>query len=63
VRTVLVGGEVVLKDGAPVHLDPAGAMERLAEAQMRMLKDSEKHDYAGRPAEQIAPLSLPLSSG
>lgn len=63
VRTVLVNGEVVLRDGTPVHLDPAGAMERLAEAQMRMLKDSEKHDYAGRPAEQIAPLSLPLSSG
>jgi cytosine/adenosine deaminase-related metal-dependent hydrolase len=63
VRTVLVNGEVVLEDGVPVHLDPAGAMERLAEAQSRMLKDSEKHDYAGRPAEQIAPLSLPLSSG
>ena len=63
VRTVLVNGEVVLRDGAPVHLDPAAAMERLAEAQMRMLKDSEKHDYAGRPAEQIAPLSLPVTSG
>ncbi len=63
VRTVLVNGEVVLDEGAPVHLDPAVAMERLAEAQARMLQDSVKHDYAGRPAEQIAPLSLPLSSG
>lgn len=63
VRTVLVSGEVVLRDGAPVHLDPAAAMERLAEAQMRMLKDSAKHDYAGRSAEQIAPLSLPVTSG
>ena len=60
VRTVLVNGEVVLQDGAPVHLDPAAAMERLAEAQARMLEDSVKHDYAGREAEQIAPLSLPL---
>ena len=51
VRTVLVNGEVVLQDGAPVHLDPAAAMERLAEAQARMLEDSVKHDYAGREAE------------
>ena len=60
VRTVLVNGEVVLQEGAPVHLDPAAAMERLAEAQARMLEDSVKHDYAGREAEQIAPLSLPI---
>ena len=60
VRTVLVNGEVVLQDGAPVHLDPAAAMERLAEAQARMLEDSVKHDYAGREADQIAPLSLPI---
>jgi 5-methylthioadenosine/S-adenosylhomocysteine deaminase len=60
VRTVLVNGDVVLSEGTPVHLDPAGAVERLAEAQARMLKDSVKHDYAGREAEQIAPLSLPI---
>jgi len=60
VRTVLVNGEVVLQDGAPLHLDPAAAMERLAEAQARMLKDSVKLDYLGRPAEEIAPLSLPI---
>ncbi|MBM3648205.1 MAG: amidohydrolase family protein [Alphaproteobacteria bacterium] len=58
VRTVLVGGEIVLADGAPLNLDPAGAMERLAEAQAQMLRDTVKHDYAGRPAERIAPLSL-----
>ena len=60
VRTVLVNGEVVLEDGTPIHLDPAAAMERLAEAQARMLKDSVKLDYLGRPAEAIAPLSLPI---
>jgi 5-methylthioadenosine/S-adenosylhomocysteine deaminase len=60
VEMVLVNGEVVLDEGAPVHLDPAAAMERLAEAQARMLRDSVKHDYAGRQAEQIAPLSLPI---
>ncbi|MGD9880367.1 MAG: amidohydrolase family protein [Reyranella sp.] len=60
VRTVLVGGEVVLQDGAPLHLDPAAAMERLAEAQARMLRDAPNRDYAHRPAEEIAPLSLPV---
>jgi hypothetical protein len=60
VRTVLVNGEIVLEDGAPIHLDPAAAMERLAEAQARMLKDSVKRDYRGRSADEIAPLSLPL---
>ena len=58
VRTVLVDGEVVLRDGNPVHLDPAAAMERVAEAQARMLRDSVKHDYLGREGQVIAPLSL-----
>jgi hypothetical protein len=60
VRTVLVGGEVVLDDGEPLHLDSAAASERLAEAQARMLRDTSKLDYAGRTAEQIAPLALPV---
>lgn len=55
---VLVDGEIVLKDGNPVHLDPATAMELLAEAQARMLRDSTKYDYLGRDGETIAPLSL-----
>ena len=46
VRTVLVGGEVVLQDGQPVHLDPKAAMETLAEAQARMIRDTPKIDYA-----------------
>lgn len=61
VRTVLVDGEVVLKEGSPVHLDPAAAMERVAEAQARMIRDSVKIDYANRPGEQISPLSLPIA--
>ena len=60
VRTVLVDGEMVLKDGNPVHLDPAAAMARVAEAQARMLRDSTKHDYLGRDGETIAPLSLEI---
>ena len=61
VRTVLVDGEIVLKEGAPVHLDPAAAMERVAEAQARMLRDSVKIDYANRPGDEISPLSLPMA--
>lgn len=60
VRTVLVDGEMVLKDGNPVHLDPATAMARVAEAQARMLRDSTRHDYLGRDGEAIAPLSLEI---
>lgn len=61
VRTVLVDGEIVLQEGAPVHLDPVAAMERVAEAQARMLRDSVKIDYANRPGDQISPLSLPMA--
>lgn len=61
VRTVIVDGEVVLKDGDPVHLDPKAAMERLAEAQARMLRDSVKLDYAQRPGDEISPLSLRIA--
>ncbi|HZQ00203.1 MAG TPA: amidohydrolase family protein [Reyranella sp.] len=60
VRTVLVDGEVVLRDGEPVHLDPKAAMEKVAEAQARMIRDAAKIDYARRPGEQISPLSLPV---
>lgn len=60
VRTVLVDGEIVLEHGEPVHLDPKAAMEALAEAQARMIRDTVKIDYAQRPGDQISPLSLPI---
>lgn len=60
VRTVLVDGEVVLKDSEPVHLDPKAAMEKLAEAQARMIKDAPKIDHAKRPGDEISPLSLEI---
>jgi hypothetical protein len=56
VHTVLVDGEVVLKDGEPVHLDAKAAMAKLAEAQARMIRDAPKIDYAQRPGDQISPL-------
>jgi len=57
---VLVDGEVVLANGEPVHLDPKAAMEKVAEAQARMIRDAPTIDYAQRPGDQIAPLSLPV---
>ena len=60
VRTVLVDGEVVLKDGEPVHLDARVAMAKLAEAQARMIRDAPKIDYAQRPGDTISPLSLEI---
>ena len=48
------------RNAIPLHLDSAAAMERLAEAQARMLRDSPKHDYLGRDGETIAPLSLEI---
>ena len=60
VRTVLVDGEIVVTDGEPVHLDSKAAMEKLAEAQARMIRDSVKIDYAQRPGDQISPLSLEI---
>src|SRR5258708_16055630 len=60
VRTVLVDGEVVVKDGEPVHLDSKAAMEQVAEAQARMIRDAPKIDYAQRAGDEISPLSLKL---
>jgi 5-methylthioadenosine/S-adenosylhomocysteine deaminase len=60
VKTVLIGGEVVLANGEPLHLDPKAAMEKLAEAQARMIQNTPKIDYAQRPGDQISPLSLPM---
>ena len=56
-----VDGEKVVADGRAVHLQPVEAAGRLAEAQARMIADVPSHDYAGRSADQIAPLSLPLA--
>jgi cytosine/adenosine deaminase-related metal-dependent hydrolase len=61
VRTVLVDGRIVLRDGRPVGLDPEDAAAQLADSQARMLRDAGRLDYRGRDGDQIAPLSLPLA--
>ena len=58
VVTVLVDGETVVENGSVCHLDMADAAGRLEEAQQRMLKDVPNHDFLGRSAEQITPLSM-----
>jgi hypothetical protein len=44
-------------------LDRAGAGERLAAAQVRMMAAVPGRDYRGRTADEITPLSLPLLEG
>jgi len=61
VRDVFVDGRQVVADGAVLTLDRAAALDRLDEAQARMCAGVPRHDYAGRTAEEIAPLSLPLT--
>ena len=60
VRTVLVDGEIVLANGEPMHLDAKAAMEKMAEAQARMIRDAAGIDYAQRAGDEISPLSLEI---
>ena len=60
VRDVYIDGERVVADGVVLTLDRADAAGRLAEAQARMLSGAPQHDHAGRTADEISPLSLPL---
>jgi hypothetical protein len=41
-------------------MDHAAALEAVAEGQQRMLRDAPLRDWAGRTAEEISPLSLPM---
>ncbi|MDP6345988.1 MAG: amidohydrolase family protein, partial [Alphaproteobacteria bacterium] len=59
VRDVYVDGRQVVAGGRVLTLDRAEAAGRLAEAQARMERDVPNHDYAGRTAQEISPLSLP----
>jgi hypothetical protein len=41
-------------------LDHAAALAAVAEGQQRMLRDASSRDWAGRTAEEISPLCLPM---
>jgi 5-methylthioadenosine/S-adenosylhomocysteine deaminase len=60
VRDVYVDGIRVVASRQVLTLNRAEAAGRLQEAQRRMLDAVPAHDFAGRSAEEIAPLSLPL---
>ena len=60
VKDVYVDGIKVVEDGKTLNLDPDTAVGILAEAQQRMERDCPNRDFAGRPASEIAPLSLDL---
>jgi 5-methylthioadenosine/S-adenosylhomocysteine deaminase len=60
VRDVYVDGRPVVQARRVLTLDRATAAAHLAEAQERMLAEVPRHDYRGRGAEEITPLSLPL---
>jgi cytosine/adenosine deaminase-related metal-dependent hydrolase len=61
VRHVYVDGVRVVDDRRVLTLDRAAAVERLEAAQRRMLDAVPSRDHAGRTADRIAPLSLPLA--
>ena len=60
VRDVYIDGRQVVADGTVLTLDRAAAAGRLAEAQARMLSATPQHDWKGRGAEEVSPLSLPV---
>jgi cytosine/adenosine deaminase-related metal-dependent hydrolase len=60
VRDVYVDGIRVVASRQVLTLNRAEAAGRLQEAQHRMLDAVPAHDFAGRSADEIAPLSLPL---
>jgi len=58
VHAVYVDGNKVVENRRVLTLDHAGALEIVAEAQARMAADVPNHDWRGRRADEIAPLSL-----
>jgi cytosine/adenosine deaminase-related metal-dependent hydrolase len=60
IRSVFVHGTKVMEGGCVLTMDHAAALAAVAEGQQRMLRDAPSRDWAGRTAEQISPLSLPM---
>ena len=62
VRDVFIDGRQVVEGGKVLALDQAGAAEKLARAQERMLAKVVERDYLGRTADEVTPLSLRLKN-
>ena len=58
VRDVWVDGRRVVADGALAAIDMADALARLREGQRRMLEAAPGRDWAGRSADELAPMML-----
>jgi len=60
VREVYVDGQRVVADGRVITIDQQAAADALEEAQRRAVRQVPKRDWAGRSADQLAPLVLPV---
>jgi 5-methylthioadenosine/S-adenosylhomocysteine deaminase len=63
VRDVYVDGVQVVADQRVLNIDHRAAAEALEEAQKRSMREVPKLDWAGRSADQLAPMVLPLQKG
>lgn len=60
VRDVFVNGELVVKDCEVLTLDEAAAHDALQQGQPRAMDRVRELDWAGRTADEISPLCLPV---
>ena len=60
VRDVYVDGKHVVAGGRAVNVDYVAASEALEEAQKRSMREVPRLDWAGRSADQLAPMVLPI---
>jgi cytosine/adenosine deaminase-related metal-dependent hydrolase len=63
VRDVYVDGARVVAEGRAVSIDYQAASAALEEAQKRSLSQVPRLDWAGRTADQLAPMVLPVRDG
>ena len=61
VRDVYVDGEQVVADGKVLNIDLQAASEALEAAQQRSMAQVPDRDWAGRSAEELAPMVLPIA--
>lgn len=63
IQQVYVDGVLVVDRGKVLTLDHAAALDALTDAQGRMVAAVPRYDWAGRDAEQLAPMSIPPHRG
>ena len=61
IRDVFVGGELVVENGTPLNIDLDAASLALEEAQHRSLEQVPDRDWAGRNADELAPMVFSTS--